>query len=165
MRGRAVELGHERLAFGLDADESICLEFVGEAGYELAVKSLENAGQGIELLMVHQRNNIASATVYVPSGKVDYFIRRVEQYLEEDTSTGRPKHQKLVEGISDIRMAFLEAFWSDVPTLMPRSGVEVWWEVWLKRGNKALEPRKRCSRGHIHIVSQLCGQSRSWAGR
>lgn len=140
MRGRAVELGHERLAFGLDADESICLEFVGEAGYELAVNSLENAGQGIELLMVHQRDNIASATVYVPPDKVDYFIRRVEQYLEEHTSTGRPKHQKLVEGISDIRMALLEAFWSDVPTLMPRSRVEVWWEVWLRRGNSLENP-------------------------
>jgi hypothetical protein len=135
MRSRAVELGHEPIAFGLEADESICLEFVGEAGYDLAVRSLEHAGQGIELLVTRQRDNRESATVYVPPGKIDYFIRRVEQYLEEDTSTGKPKHQRLVEGISDIRMALLEAFWSDVPSLMPRSGVEVWWEAWLRGEN------------------------------
>jgi hypothetical protein len=129
MRNRAIELGHERVAYGLAADESICIEFVGEAGCDLAVRSLENARQGIELLVARERDNIVSATVYVPPGQVDYFIRRIEQYIEEDTKAGRPKHQKLVEGISDVRLALLEAFWSDALTLMPRSGVEVWWEV------------------------------------
>lgn len=138
MRNRAVELGHERIAFGLDADESICIEFVGEAGYDLAVRSLEHAGQGIELLVTRQRDNIVSATVYVPPGKVDYFIQRVERYLEEDTSTGTPKHRPLVEGISDVRVALLEAFWSDVPSLMPHPEVDLWWEVWL-RGGSGLE--------------------------
>lgn len=138
MRHRAVDLGHERIAFGLDADESICMEFVGKAGYDLAVKSLEHAGQGIELLVTHQQDNIVSATVYVPPGKVDYFIRRIEQYLAEDTRQGQPKHRSLAEGISDVRVALLEAFWSDVPSLMPHPGVAIWWEVWL-RGGSSLE--------------------------
>src|SRR5882724_11572706 len=36
MRSRAVELGQERLAFGLEADEGICLEFIGETGLSLS---------------------------------------------------------------------------------------------------------------------------------
>ena len=135
MHNRAVELGHQRVAFGLDADESICIEFVGEVGHDLAVSSLQNAGQGIELLTSHQRDNIISATVYVPPGKVDYFIQRVEQYLEKETPKGKPKNQNLVEGTSDVRMALLEAFWSDVPSLMPRPGADTWWEVWLRVGS------------------------------
>ena len=105
MRSRAVELGQERLAFGLEADEGICLEFIGETGYDLAVRSLEDARQGIELLGVHQHDNTMSATVYVPSGKVESLIQKVEEYLDRDTQTGNPKNQKLVEGISHIHMA------------------------------------------------------------
>ena len=105
MRSRAAELGQERLAFGLEADEGICLEFIGEIGCDLAVRSLEDARQGIELLGVHQRDNTVSVTVYVPSGKVESLIQKVEAYLDRDTPTGKPKHQKLVEGISHIRMA------------------------------------------------------------
>lgn len=132
MRSRAAELGQERLAFGLEADEGICLEFIGETGYHLAVRSLEDARQGIELLGVHQHDNTMSATVYVPSGKVESLIQKVEEYLDHNTKTGNPKNQKLVEGISHIRLAILEAFWLDVPSLMPLSGVTVWWEVWLR---------------------------------
>ena len=152
MRQRAVELGHQRLAFGLDADESICIEFIGEAGHELAVRSLESAGQGIELLTSRQRDNVVSATVYVPPGKVDYFIQRVEQYLDEETSTGKPKNQNLIEGISDVRMALLEAFWSDVPSLMPRPGADTWWEVWLRVGSTA-EPT--VSDAHDEILTSF----------
>ena len=50
MRSRAAELGQERLAFGLEADEGICLEFIGETGCDLAIRSLEDVRQGIELL-------------------------------------------------------------------------------------------------------------------
>jgi len=85
MRSRAVELGQEHLAFGLEADEGICLEFIGETGCDLAVSSLEDARQGIELLGVHQRDNTVSATVYVPSSKVESLIQKVEAYLDRDT--------------------------------------------------------------------------------
>lgn len=132
MRSRAVALGQERLAFGLEADEGIYIEFVGEIGFDLAVGSLEDARHGLELLGVHQRDDTVSATVYVPSRQVESLIQKVEQYLEHDTPKGKPKNQKLVEGISHIRMAVLEAFWSDAPSLMPSPGVPVWWEVWLR---------------------------------
>src|SRR5712692_6212224 len=49
MRSRAVALGQERLAFGLEADEGIYIEFVGEIGFDLAVGSLEDARHGLEL--------------------------------------------------------------------------------------------------------------------
>ena len=67
-----------------------------------------------------------------PLGKVESLIQKVEAYLDRDTPTGKPKHQKLVEGISHIRLAILEAFWLDSPSLMPPPGVTVWWEVWLR---------------------------------
>ncbi len=156
MRSRAVELGQEHLAFGLEADEGICLEFIGETGCDLAVSSLEDARQGIELLGVHQRDNTVSATVYVPSSKVESLIQKVEAYLDRDTPTGKPKHQKLVEGIPHIRMAILEAFWLDVPSLMPPPGVTVWWEVWLR---VETTPGPRAHDAHNDILTSFRAQA------
>ena len=132
VRERATALDETRTAFGLEARKGICIQFDSEADYDLALDSLEDARQGIELLSVRQRDKVISATVYVPEGKIGNFIRRVEQYLTEETQKGLPKNRRLIESISDIRTAILEAFWTDTPSLLSSQREAVWWEVWLR---------------------------------
>ena len=45
------------------------------------IKSLEATRQGIKLLNVREVENHQKATVYVPKGKENYFIKKVEDYL------------------------------------------------------------------------------------
>ncbi|MCP4445788.1 MAG: S8 family peptidase [Myxococcales bacterium] len=134
VRARAEQLGAERAAYGLDADSGICIQFESAANYDLVLESLENGPQGIELLAVRVIAGITTATVFVPNGKVSFFISRVEAYLSEDTAKGKPKNQKLVASISDLRAAVLDAFWTDSISLLPHGPESIWWEVWLRSG-------------------------------
>ena len=77
-RQQAHTLGQERTVVGLNANEGIYLQFDGEPGYELAIESLEDARQGIELLTVQEREGKVSATVYVPDQKITTFVQKVE---------------------------------------------------------------------------------------
>jgi len=112
------------------------VEFVGEPGFDLVVKSLEALSSRIRLLNVRTEGEGAQektlVTVYVPHAKRGYFLRRVKAYAEEiDKRSGKPKHTKLVESISDIHLAVLESFWrSDEQPFIPGDAPE-WVEVWL----------------------------------
>jgi len=109
------------------------IDFVGEPGFHLMLKSLEARRSGIRLLNVRregpEENAQTFATVYVPNDKRGYFLRKIEDYSAKETTAGRPANQKLIDGISDIRCAVLESFWQDDTALLPGdtvSRIEVW---------------------------------------
>ena len=114
----------------------LCLEVVGEQGYDLKVQSLES--YGIEVLSVCRRDACDYATIYVPEGKLENFVRKIERYKTDKTKGGkgakpRPKNEDLVTGISDIRLPVLRSFWTDDDSLFPGSDNEsIWWEVWIR---------------------------------
>ena len=71
--------------------------------------------------------------LYVPSNKMSFFIRKIEDYLTKETKQkGNPKNQKLIESIDEIRLAVLESFWRDDKQLIPKDDVSVECEVWLR---------------------------------
>lgn len=110
------------------------IDFVSEPGFELVLKSLEARQTGIRLLNVRRegadQDQQTFATVYVPHHQRGYFLRKINAYSAEETKTGKPKNQKLVDSISDIRCAVLESFWQDDRALMPGDS-PLWTEVWL----------------------------------
>lgn len=72
-------------------------------------------------------------------GGISHFIKRVKQYMEENTKykgkdTGTPKANDLIANIERIQLATLESFWSDYPAYsFPEQREEVWWEVWFRK--------------------------------
>lgn len=113
--------------------QGLYLEFSGAPKYDLAIKSLENIKEGIRLLNVHQdkENEIIKATVYIPSGKESYFLKKIDEYENEVTKSGKPKNNDLIGSIEDIKSAILESFWiGDIDTI-PLKKSE-WCEVWLR---------------------------------
>lgn len=131
----------DQQALGRDAGAGIYLTFESDPGFELAFESLGFAPSGIELLVVKQESERMLATVFVPEGKIGHFIRRVEAYLNENKDKTnkqgevRPQNKKLVESIASVRLAALEALWTDDPDLFPRDESPIWWEVWLRIGD------------------------------
>ncbi|MBN2377578.1 MAG: S8 family peptidase [Sedimentisphaerales bacterium] len=112
----------------------ICLEILGEQGCKLKIESLEHIKSGIEVRSVKRIDNLYHATIYVPEGKLENFVRKIERYkTENNTRSGRPKNEDLITGISDIRFPVLRSFWTDDESLFPNLNDErIWWEVWIR---------------------------------
>jgi Subtilase family len=129
---------------GVDAGNGIYLVFESAPDFELKFESLDVTRSGIELCAVRKLpGHRTKATVFVPDGKLAFFLKRVVDYRDANTTPrqpgglARPKHQDLVDSISDIRLAALEALWTDDPQLFPARDATVIWEVWLRRGDGA----------------------------
>lgn len=145
--------------------DGMYLEFSGKAGYDLLTKGLENQKQGIRLLNV-QRESADSpikATVYVPAGKENYFIKKVNEYADKETQKGNPKNQDLIASIEDVRNAVLESFWLDKHRSVPGNGpeaCEIWLRYEVRNGNnsgwQAVEESfvEQCIKSEIKIDSK-----------
>ena len=123
--------------------DGLYLEFSGAENYDLNVKALDNyrSKSGIRLLNIRQDGNVAKATVYVPAGKEDYFLERVQAFaesLEHLEGTKSPKNNDLIRSIENVKLAVLESFWlgkrEDIP-----AETAVWCEVWLRYENEQME--------------------------
>jgi len=121
----------ERSAVSLPVKEGMYLEFRNQAAHDLIIWSLENLPSGIRLLNVKQDgeadNAVTIATVFVPQGKENFFLKRIQDYAEQN------KNQKLIDSIEDIRLAVLVSFWQDKRELIPSEQPQ-WCEVWLRVG-------------------------------
>ena len=115
----------------------ITLLFRSEPGFELQLKSLESKS-GIELLAVREVDRVFEAAVSIPDGQVGYFLRKIEAYLDpsRDSDRGKPKNQRLVESISDVRRATLRQFWTEEDEPFPEPDQVIRWEVWLRGGQE-----------------------------
>lgn len=118
---------------GLQDGFGLQVEFESFPDIELAFESLDRERSGIELRNVRHDNERTYATVFVPEGKLARFENLIIDYLDEskDNKNG-PKNGRLLNAIAEIRIATLEALWTDDPDALPQSDHEnIWWEVWL----------------------------------
>ena len=126
-------------AAGLVEGLGLQVEFESFPDIGLAVQSLDRSDSGIELRNVRHDGQRTLATVFVPDGKLDIFENLIRDYLDEakDSKHG-PKNRMLLNTISEIRAATLNALWTDDPAVLPASDEEMfWWEVWLPvRGDR-----------------------------
>lgn len=123
---------------GIEEGLGLRLQFSSFPDLELAFEKLDRKQQSIELLNVKHENNITTAAVFVPDGKLVHLERLVLDYLQENTKPsknhpgGRPKNQDLIETIQELHVATFQAIWTDDDSVLPESNTEqIWWEVWL----------------------------------
>ena len=111
------------------------LEFRLPLGQEKFVEKLEDRRQRIELLSVVDRGDEGlRASVYIPMKAQQYFLRKIERYRDEQTKSGRPKNEPLINRIDAIANgAFSSVFTDDLASLPPLDS-RIWWEVWLRLG-------------------------------
>lgn len=138
----AKERAEAQQAAGIDGGHGIVLQFEGAANFEMKFESLDVSRSGIELLNVKTMpNGGVQAAVFVPDGKLETFLKKVEAYAKEQTKPrkeggkSRPKNEDLVANISDIRVAALEALWTDTVPMPALDGDETW-EVWLRKSDE-----------------------------
>lgn len=151
----------------LQHKEGTYLEFRGQKNFDLTISSLDNAREGVRLLNVRTDDAEGTrATVYVPKGKENYFIKRVEDYSTKTRKSGNPANKDLVESIEDVNLARLEAFWVNkkvpIPTDDPVS-CEIWLSV-MGEGYETVESKFisscsaleiECEDGSIHFPERM----------
>ena len=120
------------------------ITFTSFPGIELALKSLDNAasGEAPRLLAVkHTKEGTQQATVWIPTGKKQIFLNKVNQYIQSVKSLSegddkKARHSTLIESIESIFRSTLLELWTDDEGKFPTTSTEsCWWEVWLRREN------------------------------
>jgi|ERR1035437_4576365 hypothetical protein len=154
------DIKEDRKAKGYREDYGIYIEFESEMGFELKFDRLENAQAGIEVENVREIEGKTYATVYVPDGKLKYFIGKINQYVEKNTKkTNKPLNNKLIENISVIRLATIKAFWTGIGNFDEIDiNLDQWWEIWIRTGDSTDERNEiendflnACSRNNVTI--------------
>jgi hypothetical protein len=113
----------------------IHVTFESDPSFELKLESLENKKAGIELMSVKQdATGKMLATVFVPEGKLQHFIKVFNTYLNKETKKGIPRNATLVDSISNISMTVLEHLWTDKDIPFPDKEEKIHWEIWLRVG-------------------------------
>ena len=81
------------------------MEFESFPDIELAFESLARERSGIELSNVRHEDSRTMAAIFVPEGKLHILEILVTAYLDEnkDNKNGKPRNQKLLDAIKDIR--------------------------------------------------------------
>jgi hypothetical protein len=127
-------------AISVSTQQGVYLEVAGQAGHELLTDKLEMRRDGIKLLNVHREplpghpeTIITKVTIFIPEGKQQVLLKKIEDYSNAGllTPKGHRHHQDVMNSIEHIRLAVLESFWSDDPGLMPTDGQPAWCEFWL----------------------------------
>ncbi len=133
--GSQIDRDRSRHPVAYEEADGYSLTLRSDPGFDLKIDSIEKLGSGIELCSVHKEGDVTVATVFVRRTSLAGFIRLIQIYASEDTKTGKPKNQKLVESIASVRNVIVRDLWQDDLALFPQNNEAMWWEVWLRLGD------------------------------
>ncbi|MCA4761175.1 S8 family peptidase [Mycobacterium sp. SMC-2] len=102
---------------------------------------------------------VEQAVVFIPDGKLGYFLKRIEQYLAT-VDYDNPRNARLVDRIQSIGLASLEQLWTDSGEF-PSGADAVWWEVWLRRrdGDEMARLRQFGDAAGVEVGAEALGFS------
>uniref|UniRef100_I2PX30 Subtilase family protease n=1 Tax=Desulfovibrio sp. U5L TaxID=596152 RepID=I2PX30_9BACT len=153
-----------RTAVAVPSRHGTYLEFEGAPGFDLKIESLESRRKGIRLLNVRTETvpsqsedlnpvAITKATVFIPIGRELFFLEKVLQYKDQETTSGKPRNQALIDGVQDIHVALAEALWTDEIQFYP-GDTPVACEVWLQGHDSEVETSFRSTARVLDIPIQ-----------
>lgn len=106
----------------------------------LDLEKLDSDAKGIRIVNVREENGRQVAIVAIPKDQLAYFEKKFTDYIEKDRTTTKkdgtqvtaPQNQRLVECISELRLAALQDYYTDTDKNPPGLNEEIWWEAWLE---------------------------------
>lgn len=117
--------------------EFVYLVFKSAPGFLLDIDKFEDANLNYRLASYKRipgavaQNDVYEATVCLNPRAIAKFLTKVEQYINEDTPSGNPKHQNLMANLDSIKSASLKSFWQEPELSFPEQETSVWWEIWV----------------------------------
>ena len=135
IKAENTEVKQQMTALSLPARRGTYLEISSALGYDLVSKSLEDQKAKIQLLNIRQvttedDQKQTFATIYIPHGEEKVLLGKLHKYATEE-SNGKPKNDILFRSIEDVKLALLEALWTDNQEDFPTERND-WYEVWIR---------------------------------
>ncbi len=132
----------KRQAEGLPTDVGVTIDVQLLPGFQEVLRTVESKRAKIELLTVYELDGTEHAVISVPDEGIAHFDRLLHEYAR---STGTKSGAKLLNAVSDIRVAILQSLWTDLQTPFPPEDIPYRWEVWLRshKGDVGLVDRFR----------------------
>lgn len=130
---------------GIVRDNAIYVEFISEFNFDPAFESLHSDAKSpkYQLLSIKKENTDQGiryrVNVMLTEGGISHFVKKANEYISENTKdkgaeTQNPKNNKLISNIAAIKLATLEAFWTEpIQVSFPKENEVVWWEVWFRK--------------------------------
>lgn len=140
------------------SQSGIYVEFESKSGFPLKTQSLDLPSKGIELLSVRkiQENEEEKtvAQVFIPLNKISEFTKKIEQYRDRETKSGKPKNSDLVNSIENINLSAIRSLWTDLDEFFPQPDENIWWEVWLRATEKTISQFTNFARNQNIAISK-----------
>ncbi|CRK56852.1 hypothetical protein [Alloactinosynnema sp. L-07] len=161
----ALERRQEQSITVVGTIEGFYASFDSFPGIELALESLDpRAGtvhpelRAVQEVHLGDGQVVERATVFIPEGKINYFVDRVTRYLET-VEESKPRSSNMIDRIQTIRLASIQAMWTDHVDEFPPDGATVWWEVWLRNrdGGEAARLRSFAEVAGLRVGRQVLG--------
>ena len=135
IKAENTKVKQQMTALSLPARRGTYLEISSALGYDLVSKSLEDQKAKIQLLNIRQvttedDQKQTFATIYIPHGEEKVLLGKLHKYATEE-SNGKPKNDILFRSIEDVKLALLEALWTDNQEDFPTERND-WYEVWIR---------------------------------
>ncbi|MBR9832716.1 S8 family peptidase [bacterium] len=137
--GKEVELPDVELL----KDDVIYVQFFSAWGFSFDFDQFtdNHASKNYTLLNIQVEKNTEGKErfkilVSLKEGGISSFLKKIEDYLnpEKDLKSKKPKNDKLLVNIDEIKEATIKAFWTDGGSHeFPRFMENVWWEVWFRK--------------------------------
>lgn len=104
------------------------LQFRGQKSYDLIVKSLEDIRQNVRLCNVQVKDGVQYATVFVPTKKKEFFLKKINKYKKTENS------ENVIASIEAIAQAMVRELWTDERKIPQKNkeACEVWLSVYKK---------------------------------
>ncbi|PKN35016.1 MAG: peptidase S8 [Deltaproteobacteria bacterium HGW-Deltaproteobacteria-19] len=163
---RSVE--DERAVAHIERD-GVYIEFKSDPGADLVTKSLEDMkSKKVRLLNIRTEKETITddttnqpkevvttyATVFIANEKKEHFLKKIEEYAEQDTPKGHWKNADLINSIADIRKALaIDSFWQDDKSLIP-GDTPNWCEIWLSNDTEEVISRFNNLLNRLEIPSK-----------
>lgn len=120
----------QRTEKGLPIKDGEYITFISANKQLLELDSLSSNGANLLNVKSNSDNSQQVATIYIPKNKKEKLIGKIEKYIDEDTSSGHPKSQKLVEKIEIVLRSTVDFIWNSSNEYLPKNEA-VWCELWL----------------------------------
>lgn len=128
-------------SYQYDNDDFVYVEFESAINFELDLDKFQNKDNDLRLasckkISLDFEDHFFRVAVFLNKKAVSNFLKKLNEYINEDTTKGNPKHQSLVANIENIKAATLKSFWYDFEALFPAVNESAWWELWIERTNE-----------------------------
>lgn len=127
----------------LGNDEGMYIDVHSFEEQTLSYERLVNRQEKVKLLNIRKEkieleDRISSqevATIYLPKGKEDYLLKRVNQYIDT-LSRKKIKNKNLVDSIKDVSHTQLDSFFKPEELAGLKEHEKKWFEVWIDTSGK-----------------------------